>query len=816
MKFVKLCREAENDNEEIHDVATRCPDNTIYDQLYNDPNAAVNEDLRLAVLNKLGAIAKKRENLMDNGVFLDLMRSANDKQFSFILHIISHLLSSNKEPLQVFFTGPAGCGKTFVIKLIMECYNRFSETDGYCNGYITCASTGKAAVAIDGVTVHSALKISLSKLVPLSNEILQQYRALFKYVKAIIIDEISMIGAELLAQIDSRLKQITGNFKAPYGGLDIFLIGDLRQLPPVRATPIWRPIKQSIEGNSIWRILKYYELTQVMRQENAEFANMLTKLGNGDILSDDELAFIESRFMTKEDADRLYPNATRLFLENRHVDEYNNKIINNLGEKVISMSSDEIYGTTNAEQLAFVRQTLHKKSVSDAGGVPYEVILALNVDYSLTYNIDTSDGLVNGETGTLTFIEYNDNQEIIRVWLKFPKNSIGRKIRQKLAAHSANRNIDPLAVPIAQKTSNIPLNNNKTIIGKRKNFPLRAAPASTVHRSQGGTFNIVVFNYEKKLQLPLVYVAMTRPVSSDGLILVSPNKDHRFYHGRRQDPSMIALQQEYKRLSSNSLLTVEQKLLNLMSEESYFAVYSFNCQSLGTHGRDLKDLVCQKSTLLLLSETNVDNDYDVNINNFTCISKFKRRHIRSGGVSISHNNNDTVNIVTSNITMNARQSVHEVAASSLIGDVCSAQCKINNKDIVIIVCVYISPKNNVQNIIEFLHFHLLPYTITGSQILGKNYDKIPLIISGDFNVNFAKDDAQPLIDFFKNELCLIMNNSRYEATTRGGTTIDALFSRYVQSIESHLFVSHFSYHKPIITLIKHVNNDENNSTVKEM
>lgn len=100
----------------------------------------------------------------------------------------------------------------------MEIYNRYSDNDGYCNAYITCASTGKAAVAIDGSTVHTALKISLSKLLPLSTETANQYRTLFRYVKVLIIDEVSMIGAELLAQIDARLKQITGNFETNFDG----------------------------------------------------------------------------------------------------------------------------------------------------------------------------------------------------------------------------------------------------------------------------------------------------------------------------------------------------------------------------------------------------------------------------------------------------------------------------------------------------------------------------------------------------------------------------------------------------------------------
>jgi len=75
-------------------------------------------------------------------------------------------------------TGLAGCGKTFMIILIMEIYNRFTNTDGFCNAHIACASTGKAAVVIDGTMVHTAFKITLSKLLPLSIEVPHQYRAI--------------------------------------------------------------------------------------------------------------------------------------------------------------------------------------------------------------------------------------------------------------------------------------------------------------------------------------------------------------------------------------------------------------------------------------------------------------------------------------------------------------------------------------------------------------------------------------------------------------------------------------------------------------
>lgn len=79
------------------------------------------------------------------------------------------------------------------------------------------ASTGKATIAIGGTTVFTPLKISLSNLHQLHTEDVHQYRALFKYVKVVIIDEISMIGVKLLAKIDARLKQITSNFNRRLG-----------------------------------------------------------------------------------------------------------------------------------------------------------------------------------------------------------------------------------------------------------------------------------------------------------------------------------------------------------------------------------------------------------------------------------------------------------------------------------------------------------------------------------------------------------------------------------------------------------------------
>lgn len=267
---------------------------------------------------------EKKDNLMETQEFLQLMRKSNTKQFELAQHIKWLLTSINPLPLQLFSTAPVGCGKTFLIKLIIKICNRFTDTDGYCNGYLACASTGKAAVALGGTTIQTAFKITLSSFhTPLSNEVKGLCRTFFEYVKMILIDEISMIRAEMLEPIDLRLKEITGSFDAALSGLHIILIGNLRQLPPVRATSIWKQKVRRIDGQQLWRGIALYELNEAMRQENAEFSSLLTEIGNGDQLDEQQLQMIESRSCSEIEAEEHCPSGIRLFNDSHSVDTYN-------------------------------------------------------------------------------------------------------------------------------------------------------------------------------------------------------------------------------------------------------------------------------------------------------------------------------------------------------------------------------------------------------------------------------------------------------------------------------------------------------------
>lgn len=694
----------------------------------------------------------------------------------------------------------------------MEIYNRFTDTDGYCNAYIACASTGKAAVAIDGTTVHTALKISLSKLLPLSIEVAHQYRALFKFVKVLIIDEVSMIGAELLEQIDSRLKQITGNFSKNFGGLDVIFIGDLRQLPPVRATPIYKQIKRRMTGPTLWRSLKFFELTEVVRQNNVMFSTALTKVGNGIKLTNEELELIESRFFTKEEARQLCPNSVRLFFTNDEVQKYNNEILNSAEDKVVSVAKDIFIGCRNAEQENFVRQKLHKMSTIDTGGLPYELIFVIDKYYMITTNIDLSDGLANGTVGKLCHVDRNENGDITKLWMLFPKK-VGRKLRNKCRDYMRRHNINPFAVPITPRTSTIPLNNNKTIVAKRQHFPLLSACAITIHKSQGGTFDEIVYEYDKSQNLELVYVALSRVTNIQGLYIVTKDNSKTFHHGRRNSTSVQNLQDEFKRLALNPLQTATKTLIDFISNRRGLSIFSLNCQSLNAHALDLNDTILGKSNVLILTETHMANEQSIDIPNFNCIVQYKRPQVKAAGVAIYHNVQHTTHIVSSYMDIHVRNTPEFGFNVSEIGEICIARCTSENEQTIMMVAVYISPNNSINTIINFLQKHLLIYTIAGSRLLRDKsieYDKIPIILSGDFNVNFAEDSSQPLIEFLNDDLGLKMSNDRNVSTTRYGTTIDAVFSRYLNRFHSKIFISYFSYHKPIVSFLECNDNTNNN------
>ena len=126
----------------------------------------------------------------------------------------------------------------------------------------------------------------------MSFEMLQAYRTASKDVRMVVLDECSKLGSQLLRRLDERLQQIASS-SALFGGFNMIVCGDLRQLPPVRQSPIYKRDKQNYFGNAEFQELEYYPLDQVMRQSDVTFSGILTKIDDGEKLSPEEQATIE-------------------------------------------------------------------------------------------------------------------------------------------------------------------------------------------------------------------------------------------------------------------------------------------------------------------------------------------------------------------------------------------------------------------------------------------------------------------------------------------------------------------------------------------
>ncbi|XP_077536008.1 uncharacterized protein LOC144148333 [Haemaphysalis longicornis] len=176
-----------------------------------DADLLPNEDLMRAVKDTSPCAAvRKRQDVMDREEYARLMRMTNAEQYELLREIVHRQTTLGAPVLRVFLTGPAGCGKTFVLKLVMDVYNRYNDNAGPYHAFVIFASTGKAAVAVGGTTVHYAFKLTRNKKdMGLGDSELNTSRVAFRYVKCIIVDEVSILSSDNLNAIDCRLKQIT-------------------------------------------------------------------------------------------------------------------------------------------------------------------------------------------------------------------------------------------------------------------------------------------------------------------------------------------------------------------------------------------------------------------------------------------------------------------------------------------------------------------------------------------------------------------------------------------------------------------------------
>ena len=273
--------------------------------------------------------------------------SLNEQQRDFVqFHIkwcsdmINCLENKTSVPqYHVFLSGPGGVGKSHIIKLIhYETMTRLRQMSGYfepCDvPILLTAFTGTAAFGINGMTLHSALGLSTDskEYRSLGCDKLNSLRCSLSKLKLLVIDEISMVGADMLYFIHRRLQEITGNFDSPFGEVSILAVGDFYQLPPVMQSFIFKDPSNPYDCiyGSLWKKnFKLVELTEPMRQKgDVDFANLLLRVRkkhtNEDILK------LKSRLCLPS-AD--FCDVLHIFSTNKEVNTYNLNRLKQLKEK---------------------------------------------------------------------------------------------------------------------------------------------------------------------------------------------------------------------------------------------------------------------------------------------------------------------------------------------------------------------------------------------------------------------------------------------------------------------------------------------------
>ena len=302
-----------------------------YEQSYHDLGA----DLGIATHIANDSI-EMIQNILPKKNYLELLSKLNSKQRQIFTHIINSLSFEPEKQLCLFITGGAGVGKSLLIRTLYQTLHRLLCSELGQNPedprILLCAYTGLAAYNIQGSTLHSAFSIEPNKKLTykqLSDDKRNTLQAKFRDLTVLIIDEVSMVGNEMLNFLYLRLQEIKGN-KEHFGGVHIILVGDLFQLRPVGDGWIFANTScdYTALATNLWKThFKMFELTEIMRQkDDVSFAEMLNRIREGNHTKADLEALEAQTVKIDEQKYQVIKNELHLFPCNMSIDAHNVKM----------------------------------------------------------------------------------------------------------------------------------------------------------------------------------------------------------------------------------------------------------------------------------------------------------------------------------------------------------------------------------------------------------------------------------------------------------------------------------------------------------
>lgn len=392
----------------------------------------------------------------------------------------------------VFITGKAGTGKTTFLRKLKEESNKT---------IVVLAPTGIAALNAGGMTIHSFFQLSLSPYIPgigqaLGNSRYDRYskdkRKLLRSIDTIVIDEISMVRADILDAIDSKLRKYR-NPALPMGGVQLVMIGDLQQLPPVVTEEEWNLLKPYYSSpyffdSQLLQSTPYetIELTKVYRQKDAMFLSLLNAIRENKT-DNNILAQLNSRYIPNFNPPEE-ERYIRLMTHNYQANRYNEDKMRALPSQAHVFSAriegdfpEMMYPVEKDLTLKEGAQVMFIKNGYSGGNQYYNGLI----------------GRVYSITGDKIFVITDEHEYPFEVTEDVWENT--------------SYTIDSKENVMKEKVD-----------GRFYQIPLRPAWAITIHKSQGLTFDKAIINASSAFAHGQTYVALSRCRTLDGLVLDKP------------------------------------------------------------------------------------------------------------------------------------------------------------------------------------------------------------------------------------------------------------------------------------------------------
>ncbi len=421
----------------------------------------------------------------------------------------------------IFITGKAGTGKSTLLE-----YFRATTT----KNIVVLAPTGVAALNVEGETIHSFFKFGPDITVDKVRRISGWAGKIYKNLDAIVIDEISMVRADLMDCIDRFMRLNGPDPSRPFGGVQMIMIGDLYQLPPVvkgQEKRLFRDYYKSeyfFDAKVFEQIeLEFVELQKVFRQKDPVFIEILNQIRNNTI-TDETLELLNQRVgaeLPETDGYTVYLTTT-------------NKMARELNESNLSKLKGRTY-----RFVATVEGEFDEKSYP----TDYELVLKKGAQVMMLNN-DSYGRWVNGSIGRVVKVRKDRERGIRIIEVEFPDGRV--------------EEVEPYTWDLFHYYYDEDEGKIETeIVGAFTQYPLKLAWAITIHKSQGKTFDQVVIDIGRgTFAHGQVYVALSRCRSLDGISLVKPIKKKHIF----MDYRIVRFLASLKYRLSEKELAIDEKV----------------------------------------------------------------------------------------------------------------------------------------------------------------------------------------------------------------------------------------------------------------